>query len=103
MILAILGSVVDDGSEKETDGDRPLVPGDDGTTDPLWRALGLVHGDESRDQTDTETGEETTDDEGCPVVSAGLESDTKREDNACDNDTDTTTEDIRGGSAAKGA
>lgn len=36
---AVLSSVVDNGSEEETDGDGPLVARDDGTTDPLGRAV----------------------------------------------------------------
>ena len=92
MIVAVLGGVVDDGCEQKTDGDRPLVAGDDGTTDPLGRALGLVHGDEDGDETDTETSEDTADNEGGPLVAAGLEGDTEREDGGGDEDTAATTE-----------
>ena len=68
VVRAVLGGVVDDGSEQETDGDGPLVAGDDGTTDPLWGTLGLVHGDEGRDETDSSAGEDTADEEGGEVM-----------------------------------
>ena len=32
MRVFVLGGVVDDGSEEEANGDRPLVAGNDGTT-----------------------------------------------------------------------
>ncbi len=97
VVGAVLGRVVDDGGEEETDGDGPLVPGNDGTTNPLGRALGLVHGDEGRDETDTGTGEDTADDERREIAGTGLEGNTKAEDQAGDDDTDATTEDIGDG------
>ena len=92
MVVAVLGRVVDDGREQETDRDSPLVSGDDCTTDPLGRTLGLVHGDEDGDETDTETGEDTADDEGGPLVATSLEGDTEREDESGNKDTAATTE-----------
>ena len=82
VVVAVLGRVVDDGGEEETDGDGPLVAGDDGAADPLGGALGLVHGDEGGDETDTETGEDTADDEGGEVEGTGLEGDAEAEDEA---------------------
>lgn len=35
----------------------------DGTTDPFWRAFGLIHWDEAGHHSYTETGEDTTGDE----------------------------------------
>jgi hypothetical protein len=43
MIRSVFSGVVEDTREEETDGDSPLVETDDGTTDPLGRALGLIH------------------------------------------------------------
>ena len=63
VIRSVLGSVVENTREEETDGDGPLVETDDGTTDPLGRALGLIHWNQSGDQTHAETSEDTTDDE----------------------------------------
>ena len=82
VVIAVLSRVVDDGGEEETDGDRPLVAGDDGAADPLGGALGLVHGDEGGDETDAETGEDTADDEGGEVEGTGLEGDAEAEDEA---------------------
>ena len=97
VVWAVLGRVVDDGGEEETDGDGPLVAGDDGTTDPLGRALGLVHGDEGGDETDTCTGEDTADDERGQVGSTSLECNTEAEDQAGGDDANATTEDISDG------
>ena len=101
VIGAVLGRVVDDGGEEQADGDRPLVPGHNGTTDPLGRTLGLVHGDEDRDEPDTETGEDTADDEGGKVASTSLEGNTEAEDEAGDDDTDATANDVSDGGAEK--
>ena len=98
MVIAALGTLVDTGGKQETDGDGPLVAGDDGPTDPLGGTLGLVHGDEGRDETDAETGEDTADDEGGEVEGAGLEGDAKAEDEGGADDADTTTNDIGDGS-----
>ena len=94
VVIAVLCRVVDDGGEEETDGDRPLVARDDGTTNPLGGTLGLVHGDEGRDETDTETGAHTADNEGGPLVAAGLEGHTEGEDEGGEEDTTATTEGI---------
>ena len=102
MVVAVLGRVVDDGCEEETDGDRPLVSGHDGTTDPLGRALGLVHGDEGGYATDTGTGKDTADNEGGEVGSTRLESDTEGENQAGEDDAKATTKNIGHGSTEKG-
>ena len=113
VVIAVLGRVVDDGREQETDGDRPLVARDDGTTDPLGRTLGLVHRDKARHHSDTETGEHTTDcdakairllgtelkielrtDKDSKANGTGLESNTHAEDEASSNETPLATEEI---------
>jgi hypothetical protein len=43
-VVAILGGVVDNGSQQETNGNGELVGSDNGSTDPLGGSLGLVHG-----------------------------------------------------------
>ena len=102
VVGAVLGGVVDDGSEEKADRDRPLVAGNDGTTDPLGRTLGLVHGDEGGDETDTGTGKDTADNEGGEVGSTRLESDTEGENQAGEDDAKATTKDISHGSTEKG-
>lgn len=44
-VLAVVGGVVDDGGEQETDGDGELVRADDGAADPLGSSFSLVEGD----------------------------------------------------------
>ena len=94
VVVAVLGRVVDDGGEEETDGDRPLVARDDGAADPLGGALGLVHGDEGGDETDAETGKDTADDEDGEGGRAGLEGNADAEDEAGDDNADATTDDV---------
>jgi hypothetical protein len=94
VVVPVLGRVVDDRCEQETDGDCPLVARHDGTTDPLGRALGLVHGDQRRDEADAETGEDTADDERGPLVAAGLEGDTEGKDERREEDTAATAEPV---------
>ena len=92
VVITVLGGIIDDGGQQETDCDGPLVAGDDGTTNPFGRALGLVHGDEGRNETDTETGEDTADDEGSPLVATCLQTDTECEDEGGEENTAATTE-----------
>ena len=80
MIWSILGRIVENVGEEETNGNSELVATDDGTTDPFGGALGLIHRDQSGDQTDTETSKHTTDDEERKCSGCGLESDTDGED-----------------------
>ena len=86
MVWSVLGRIVQNIGEEETDGNSELVATDDGTTDPLGGALGLIHRDQSRDQTDTDTSKHTTDDEERNASSCGLESDTDGEDETCGDD-----------------
>jgi hypothetical protein len=87
VIRSVLGSVVEDTGEEETDGDSPLVETDDSTTDPLGGALRLIHRDQSGDQTHAETSKNTADDEHRNSRCRGLESDTDGEDQTGRNDT----------------
>ena len=80
MVWSILGRVVDNVGEEETDGNSPLVATDDGTTDPLGGALGLIHRDQSGDQTDTETSKHTTNIEERKRSGCCLDSNTDGED-----------------------
>ena len=80
MVWSILGRVVDNVGEEETDGNSPLVATDDGTTDPLGGALGLIHRDQSGDQTDTETSKDTTNIEERKRSGCCLDSNTDGED-----------------------
>jgi hypothetical protein len=80
VIRSVLGSIVENGGEEEPDSDTPLVEPDDGTTDPLGRALGLIHWNHGGDHTNTETGPGTANDEGSKRSCGGLKGDTDRED-----------------------
>lgn len=98
-IHAVLGGVVDDGGQQKTDGDGQLVGTDDGTTDPLGGSLGLVHGDGSGEQTNTQTGEETTSHEEGDGGGGNLKDDTDGEDDGVEDHGEATTEDVgHGGS-----
>ena len=58
----------------------------------------MVHGDEGGYETDTNTGDDTTDDEGSPLMGASLESDTGGEDESSDEYTTATAEGVSDGS-----
>lgn len=90
----VLGSIVDNGSEQETNGDGKLVASDNGTTDPLGCSLGLVKRNGGRDHTNTITSEETTSNEHGDTSSSSLENDTKAEDEVADHKAKATTEKI---------
>lgn len=59
-IVAILGSVVDNCSQEESDGDRPLISSHDGSPYPLRRSFRLVERDQCRNHTDTVASEEAS-------------------------------------------
>jgi len=123
----VLGAVVDDGGDEKTDGDCPLVTGDDGTTvlivgvsdggamtemasqkmkenlpDPLRGTLGLVHGDQHGNHSDTPTGENTTHDEERNGRGSGLHCDSGPEDDDGKDDRPPPTEEICGGGGKEG-
>lgn len=84
MVIPGVANLGKDGSEEETDGDSPLVAGDDGTANPSRSALRLVHGDEGGNQTDTKTSDNTTNIEKRPLGSTSLHCDTGDEDDISD-------------------
>lgn len=80
MIRSVFGRIVENGGEEETDGDGPLVETDDCATNPLGGALGLIHRDQSRNQTDAEASKDTTNGEDRDGSGRSLNSDTDGED-----------------------
>jgi hypothetical protein len=46
-IRLVLFTLICAGGEQKTDGNCPLVARDDGSTDPLGRTLGLIHGNQA--------------------------------------------------------
>ena len=82
-VSAALGCVVDNGSEEKTDGDTELVARDEGTANLARGNLGHVEDDDGRDETDTETSDETAgDDETETLGLSNLENDTNHVDTA---------------------
>ena len=65
--------------------------------DPLGGTLGLVHGDQHGNHSDTPTGEDTTYDEKRNGGCSGLHGDTSREDEDGEDDGPSSTEDICAG------
>ena len=80
MIRAVFGGVVKDVGKEDTNGDSKLVKADDSSTNPLWGTLGLVHRDQSGNQTYTETSPHTTNDEERKFSCGGLHGDTDAKD-----------------------
>ena len=118
----VLGGVVDDGGEEKTDRDRPLITSNNSATvsavqgvgeqsghcryerakakgnlpNPFGGTLGLIHGDQHRDHSDTPTGEDTTHDEERNSGGSGLHRDTSGEDEDGEDNGPPSTEDICG-------
>ena len=59
-IVPVLGRVDDAVGEKDTDGDTELVTGHNCSSDLSGSNLGKVKDDDGRDESDTETGDQTT-------------------------------------------
>jgi len=100
VIRPVLRSVVENRCEQDPDSNTPLVEADDRTTDPLGRALGLIHWNQGGDQANTETGPDATDDEGSNRSCSGLKGDTDREDETRKNKTPFTADYISDGSGS---
>jgi len=64
---------------------------------PLGRTLGLIHGDQHGNHSNTETGEDTTDDKERESKGGGLHGDTSCEDEDGEDDGPSPTEEICGG------
>lgn len=114
-IHAVLGGVVDNGSQKQTDGDGQLVSTDNGTTDPLgsglrlvqrnWKnlcqtslldlSLGFCQLTSCREKTDTQTGEESASHKQRDGSRGCLQDNTKAENKSVENHANPTTEVIR--------
>lgn len=85
-VRAILSTVVDAGSQHQTDGDAELVSRDNGTADLAGRDLRHVENDDGRDETDTETGDQTTDDQQGDGSGGRLENNTDNENTTSSDD-----------------
>ena len=101
-VVAVLSTVRSKRGAKETDGDSPLVTGNNCTTDPARSSLGLVHGDNSGENTDTETSNDTATDENTEISSGHLHDDTNAEDDESNLHTPSSTKDVGNGSTGKG-
>jgi hypothetical protein len=91
---AVLSAIVDAGGSHETNGDTELVSRDDGTTDLAGSDFGHVENDDGRDETDTETGNQTANNEESDSGRGDLQGDTNHEDTATADDGSTTTKPI---------
>lgn len=91
---AVLGTVVDAGSQHESDGDAELVAGDDGTANLAGSDLRHVQDDDGGDEADTETSNETTGNEQTKAAGRSLKNNTNDEDEAASDDSSTATEPI---------
>ena len=93
--VVLLCAVVDHVCGPDTERDEQLVRGDGGTTDALGDRLGLVHGNDGGESSDTETGSEATHSELSPDVLAGdFDNDTDDVEEGGTGDGKTTTEGI---------
>jgi hypothetical protein len=80
MIRPVFGGIVEDVGEEETNCDSELVKTNDSSTNPLGGTLGLVHRNQSGNQTDTDTSPDTTNDKEGNGSRGRLHADTYGED-----------------------
>ena len=85
-VHAVLGAVVNAGCKEQTNGNGKLVASDDGASDFPWAAFGHVENDDSRDEPDTESGNQTTGDQETQTCGCSLQDDTDHEDGASNDD-----------------
>jgi hypothetical protein len=75
-IAATLNSVIDAGSEQETNGNAELVAGYKRATDFLGANLGHVENDDGRLETDTNTSDSTASNKKVPTACSHLQNHT---------------------------
>ena len=93
-IVAVLHSVGDDGCKHQTNGDGKLVARNNGATNTLWSDLGHVQDVDGRNESNTNTCNQTTDNELWDSHSRDLDDDTNGEYTATSNDGSTTTDPV---------
>ena len=71
-IITVLGGVDDAVGEQDTDGNAELVTGDESTADLLWSDLRHVKNDDGRDESNSDTGNDTTDGHDSDSCGSGL-------------------------------
>jgi hypothetical protein len=103
VVRSVFRGVVEDIGEEDANSDSPLVETDDGATNPLGGALGLVHWDQSGDQTNANASKNTADDEEREGGRGCLEGDSNREDATRSNKAPFATKNVTEGSSRKSA
>ena len=93
-VEAILGAVVHAGCKQNTNGNAELVSGDERATDLARRDLRHVQDDDSRDESDTETSNNTARDKELVVSGSDLKNDSGEEDAASRDDGGAATNEI---------
>ena len=79
-IVAVGRSIIHDSCQEETDSDCPLVGTHDGTSYPLRCRLGLIEGDQSRDEAHAKSSKEAAGDEKRQGRGGSLQDNTEDED-----------------------
>lgn len=101
--LESLCAEVDDVGDEDTEGDEELESTDHGTTDLAGSRLGLVHGDNAGERTDTETGDPTAESNLVPLVIGGnLNNDTDDVDEGPERDGELAANAVRNGGSNQG-
>lgn len=98
----VLGSVVDAGSDQDTEGNGELVTRHESTADLAGGDLGHVEDDDGRFETYTDTGDETTGNDEAKTGGGDLEDDTDDVDDATKDDGKTTTDNFSGVTSDEG-
>lgn len=93
-VVDVLGTVVDAGSQQETNCDTELVTSDKSTSDLARADLRHVQNDNGGFETDTETGDETTSNNQTKTVRGNLKNNTDHVDSATHDDSPATTNGI---------
>jgi hypothetical protein len=94
-IQSVLGGIVDAGGNHKTQGDGELITSDNGTTNLAGSDFWHVQDDDGRDETDTETSDDTADGEESNGGGSKLQSNTNRKDTTAKNDGGSTSEPVR--------
>lgn len=97
------GAEVDDVRDEDTEGDEQLEGTDHRTTDLTGSRFGLVHGDDTGEGTDTQTGDPTTEGNLIPVCCSGnLNDDTDNVKKSPERDGEFAANTIRNGGSNQG-
>lgn len=103
-LLMGVRAIVEAGGQEDAQRDKQLICANQGSSNPRWGCLGLIHWDEQTQSTNPKTGDETADHDLNPAgIGSNLDHKTDSDDEAPDGNGHPTADAVSDGSCHQGA